>query len=59
MNYVLLLASIKTRTGQVRHIIHTRQILTYHFKELECNEEIHFSYFYFKDDCASSSREYT
>lgn len=42
MNYVLLLASIKTRTGQVRHIIHTRQILTYHFKELECNEEIHF-----------------
>lgn len=37
MNYVLLLASIKTRTGQVRHIIHT-----YHFKELECNEEIHF-----------------
>lgn len=42
MNYVLLLASIKTRTGQVRHIIHTRQILIYHFKELECNEEIHF-----------------
>lgn len=42
MNYVLLLASIKTRTGQVRHIIHTRQILLCYFKELECNEETHF-----------------